>query len=114
MSGNPTDQDLLAVVGAASPNDVDDVTAILRAIGGVLPGAYGSPWPASTPTSTATSDAGLAGRMLAVRNVRQAGDPAWEFADHWRGLTGIGRRAALLAGDKLTGALGRSLLLPLH
>jgi hypothetical protein len=59
-------------------------------------------------------DTGLVGRMLAIWNVRQARDLAWDFADHLRELTGLRRRVALLARDKLTGALGRSLLLPLH
>ena len=59
-------------------------------------------------------DTGMVGRLLAIWNVRQARDLAWNFADHLRGLTGVRRQVALMAQDKLTGALGRSLLLPLR
>jgi hypothetical protein len=243
MSGNPSEQDLLAIISAASPNNIDDVIAILRTIDGVLPNADGLKWfnmlyllvtegvrnsppvggyqnpqwitrldvvfagfyfaaignfiqqAAPTPSSwqalfearhkagieriqfalaginahinhdlslallqtnsefnivpslnspehedfqhvnnileavlpqvlhvladggiigEIAQDTGLVGRMLAIWNVRQARDLAWDFADHLRGLTGIKRRVALLARDKLTGALGRSLLLAIH
>lgn len=57
-------------------------------------------------------DTGMVGRLLAIWNVRVARDLAWDFADHLRGLSGPIRTAALTAQDKLTGALGRSLLLP--
>ena len=56
-------------------------------------------------------DTGKIGQLLAIWNVRVARDLAWDFADHLRNLGGIAREFALIAQDKLTGALGRSLLL---
>ncbi len=53
---------------------------------------------------------GMLGRLLAIWNVRQARDLAWDFADHLRGLGPLRRQVALLAQDKLTGVIGRSLL----
>lgn len=44
MSGNPSDQNLLQIVSAASPNDIDEVIALLRAIDGVLPSGDGLKW----------------------------------------------------------------------
>jgi hypothetical protein len=58
-------------------------------------------------------DTGRIGRLLAIWNVRVARDLAWDFADHLRNLEGIHRQFALSAQDKLSGALGRSLLLSL-
>ena len=57
-------------------------------------------------------DTGRIGQLLAIWNVRVARDLAWGFADHLRDLGGIQRQFALAAQDKLTGALGRSLMLP--
>jgi hypothetical protein len=56
---------------------------------------------------------GKIGRLLAIWNVRVARELAWDFADHLRSLTSIGRAVALRVQDRITGALGRSLLLPL-
>src|SRR5580700_4080151 len=57
-------------------------------------------------------DTGKVGRLLAIWNVRAARDLAWDFADHLRNLRGMSRDLALEAQDKLTGVIGRSLLLP--
>jgi hypothetical protein len=57
-------------------------------------------------------DTGKVGRLLAIWNVRAARDLAWDFADHLRNLTGMSRDLALESQDKLTGVIGRSLLLP--
>ena len=51
-------------------------------------------------------------QVLAIWNVRTARDLAWDFADHLRNLGGVSRDLALEAQDKLTGVIGRSLLLP--
>jgi hypothetical protein len=51
---------------------------------------------------------------LGIWNVRVARDLAWDFADHLRHLTGLARTITLRAQDKLTGALGRGLLLPIQ
>ncbi len=56
-------------------------------------------------------DTGRIGQLLAIWNVRVARDLAWDFANHLRNLEGIHRQFALAAQDKLTGALGRSLML---
>jgi hypothetical protein len=57
-------------------------------------------------------DTGKVGRLLAIWNVRAARDLAWGFSDHLRDLAGVSRDVALESQDKLTGVLGRSLLLP--
>jgi hypothetical protein len=59
-------------------------------------------------------DTGKIGRLLAIWNVRVARDLAWDFADHLRNLTGLLRQIALDAQDKLTGTIGRTLLLPIR
>ena len=56
-------------------------------------------------------DTGKIGRLLAIWNVRAARDLAWGFADHLRALGGVSRDLALEAQDKLTGVIGRALLL---
>lgn len=57
-------------------------------------------------------DTGMLGRLLAIWNVRAARDLAWDFADHLRNLGSVSRHLAVDAQDKLTGVIGRSLLLP--
>ena len=56
-------------------------------------------------------DTGKIGRLLAIWNVRAARDLAWDFADHLHGLDGVSRDLALGAQDKLSGVVGRALLL---
>jgi uncharacterized protein DUF5995 len=56
-------------------------------------------------------DTGKVGQLLAIWKVRQARDLAWDFADHLKSLGPIRRRLALVAQDKLTGVIGRTLLL---
>lgn len=58
-----------------------------------------------------SQDTGRVGQLLAIWNVRQARALAWDFADHLKGLGPLRRRLALAAQDKLTGVIGRSLLL---
>ena len=57
-------------------------------------------------------DTGKVGRLLAIWNVRAARDLAWDFAGHLRTLEGASRDVALEAQDKLSGVIGRTLLLP--
>ncbi len=57
-------------------------------------------------------DTGKIGRLLAIWDISVARDLAWNFADHLRNLQGVTRDVALDAQDKLTGVIGRSLLLP--
>jgi len=56
-------------------------------------------------------DTGKVGQLLAIWNVRQARDLAWDFADHLKPMGPLKRQLALLTQDKLTGVIGRSLLL---
>ena len=56
-------------------------------------------------------DAGKVGRLLAIWNVRAARDLAWDFAGHLRNLEGASRDVALEVQDKLSGVIGRTLLL---
>ena len=56
-------------------------------------------------------DTGKVGQLLAIWNVRQARDLAWDFADHMKPMGPLRRQLALLTQDKLTGVIGRSLLL---
>jgi hypothetical protein len=56
-------------------------------------------------------DTGKVGRLLAIWNVRAARDLAWDFAGHLRNLEGASRDLVLEAQDKLSGVIGRMLLL---
>jgi Family of unknown function (DUF5995) len=53
---------------------------------------------------------GKIGQLLAIWNVRAARDLAWDFSGHLHSLPVIARNVALTMQDKITGALGRSLL----
>ena len=55
-------------------------------------------------------DSGKIGRLLAFWSVSAARDLAWDFGGHLTRLDELGRRFAIDAQDKITGALGRSLL----
>jgi len=59
----------------------------------------------------AAQDTGKIGRLLAIWNVRAARDLAWDFSDHLRHLQGLSRDVAITAQDKLTGVIGRTILL---
>jgi hypothetical protein len=62
------------------------------------------------PIGQAAENSGRVGQLLAIWNVRQARDLAWEFADHLKPLGPLRRQLALLAQDKLTGVISRALL----
>ena len=89
--------------------DFEDINDILEA---VLPRALA--FLATGILGEMVQDTGKIGRLLAIWNVRVARDLAWDFADHLRHLTGLARNIALRGQDKLTGALGRGLLLPIQ
>ena len=55
-------------------------------------------------------DSGKIGRLLAFWSVSAARDLAWDFGDHLTKLDHMTGRFAIDAQDKITGALGRSLL----
>jgi hypothetical protein len=55
-------------------------------------------------------DSGKIGRLLAFWSVSAARDLAWDFGGHLTMLDDLSRQFAIDAQDKITGALGRSLL----
>lgn len=59
-------------------------------------------------------DTGKIGKLLAIWNVRVARDLAWDFAGHVQSLPGQFQNFALATQDQFTGALGRSLLVPIQ
>ena len=105
-----TDDELHLVPGMDSPehDDFERVNGLLET---VLPEALKVL--AVGILGEIAQDTGRIGRLLVIWNVRVARDLAWDFADHLRNLGGIHRQFALAAQDKLSGALGRSLLLSL-
>ena len=103
-----TDNELHLTPGLQSPEH-DDYERVNTLLEQVLPSAL-------TLLATGTvgelaQDTGKIGRLLAIWNVRAARDLAWDFADHLRSLGGVSRDLALEAQDKLTGVVGRALLL---
>src|SRR5271169_3476940 len=102
------DSELNIVPSKASPerDDFEHVNELLEA---VLPLAL--QFLAAGIVGELAQDTGKIGRFLAIWNVRAARDLAWDFADNLRPLSGIARNVALATQDKITGALGRSLLL---
>jgi hypothetical protein len=89
-------------------NDFEHVNALLEA---VLPSAL--KFLATGILGEVAQDTGKIGRLLTIWNIRVARDLAWDFADHLRELGDLSRAIALAAQDKLTGVIGRSLLLPI-
>jgi hypothetical protein len=104
-----TDDELHLTPALQSPehDDYEHVNALLEA---VLPAALN--FLAAGIVGELAQDTGRVGRLLAIWNVRVARDLAWDFADHLRTLGNVSRDSALEAQDKLTGVIGRSLLLP--
>jgi len=54
---------------------------------------------------------GKIGRVLAMWNVKSAREFAWDFSLHLRDLNGVTRLGAVTMQDRITGVLGRSLLI---
>jgi len=88
-------------------NDYEQVNGLLEQ---VLPSALNVL--AAAIVGELAEDTGKVGRLLAIWNVRAARDLAWDFAGHLRNLEGASRVLALEAQDKLSGVIGRTLLLP--
>jgi hypothetical protein len=105
-----TDQERQITPNAQSPQhtDFESVNGIIET---ALPMALQIL--ASDALGVLAEDTGKIGKLLAIWSVRAARDSAWDFADHLRILNGPGRQVALTIQDKMTGALGRSLLLPM-
>ena len=104
-----TDDELHLAPAPQSPEH-DDYERVNGLLEDVLPSALNLL--AAGVVGELAQDTGKVGRLLAIWNVRAARDLAWDFADHLRNLTGMSRDLALESQDKLTGVIGRSLLLP--
>ena len=98
---------LVPVKGGPEHRDFERVNDILEAL---LPQTL-DVLAQGGPIGEAVQDTGKVGQLLAIWNVRQARDLAWDFADHLKPLGPLRRQLALIAQDKLTGVIGRSLLL---
>ena len=59
-------------------------------------------------------DTGKIGKLLAIWNVRVARDLAWDFAGHLKSIPQAFQNFTLATQDQLTGALGRTLLVPIQ
>jgi len=103
-----TDNELHLTPGLQSPehDDYEHVNTLLEK---VLPSSL--TLLATGIVGELAQDTGKIGRLLAIWNVRAARDLAWDFADHLRSLGGVSRDLALEEQDKLTGVVGRALLL---
>ncbi|MGC2301263.1 MAG: DUF5995 family protein, partial [Acidobacteriaceae bacterium] len=104
-----TDSEMNLVPTLQSPehNDYESVNGLLEQ---VLPKALTVL--ATGIAGELAQDTGKIGQLLAIWNIRTARDLAWDFSNHLRSLDGAARDLALDSQDKLTGVIGRSLLLP--
>jgi hypothetical protein len=104
-----TNDELHMTPALASPehDDYEQVNGLLEQ---VLPSALNLL--AAGIVGELAQDTGKVGRLLAIWNVRAARDLAWDFAGNLRNLEGASRDFALEAQDKLSGVVGRTLLLP--
>jgi hypothetical protein len=90
-------------------NDYEQVNGLLEQ---VLPQAL--QFLATGILGELAQDTGKIGRLLAIWNVRVARDLAWDFAGLLRGLAELPREIAVRSQDKLTGTIGRHLLIPIQ
>jgi hypothetical protein len=103
-----TNAELQLAPGLAS-SEHDDYEHVNGLLESVIPSAL--QFLATGVLGEAAQDTGKIGRLLAFWNIRVARDLAWDFTDHLRTLPSFARQVALTTQDRLTGALGRSLLL---
>lgn len=89
----------------------DDYERVNRILAQVLPEAL--TFLAVDCLGVAAQDTGKIGQLLAIWDVGVARDAAWDFADHLRSLPDRAKPLARAAQDRLTGVIGRTLLLPL-
>jgi hypothetical protein len=90
----------------------DDYQRVNGILAQVLPNALN--FLASDALGVAAQETGKIGRLLAIWDVKVARDAAWDFENHIRTLLGAVIPVALEAQDKLTGLVGRALLLPIQ
>ena len=104
-----SNNELRVAPGLQSPehDDYEHVNGLLEQ---VLPSALN--FLAAGMAGQLAQDTGKVGRLLAIWNVRAARNLAWDFAAHLGNLEAASRVLALDAQDKLTGVIGRTLLLP--
>lgn len=103
-----TDADM-AIIPLDNGPEHDDFESVNGLLETVLPQAL--TFLATSILGEAAQDTGEVGRYLAIWNVRVARDSAWDFADYLRSLDQTLGGVALSIQDRMTGALGRSLLL---
>ena len=102
-----TDDEFDIVPGKTS-REHDDFEQVNQLLGSLIPQTLNKL--ATGIVGEVVQDTGKIGRLTALWDVKAARDLAWDFADHLRNLNGLVRDFALTAQDRLTGALGRSLL----
>lgn len=98
--------------GLASPEhqDYEHINDLLEA---VMPTALHTLAAGTGIIGALVEDSGKVGRLLAIWSVRAARDLAWDFANHLMRLDRAGRAVLMAGQDGITGALGKSLLLPI-
>lgn len=106
-----TDEELHLIPSADSPEH-RDYQRLNMLFAAVLPKAL--EFLATGILGELAQDTGKIGRLLAIWDVRVARDMAWDFANHLRPLSGPVRQIALTMQDRLTGTIGRTLLLPIQ
>ncbi len=102
--------DELGVSPALGSPEHDDYERVNILLSTLIPSALN--FLATSIVGEIAQDTGKIGRLLAIWNICAARELAWDFGDHIRILGSISRDLALDAQDKLTGVIGRSLLLP--
>jgi hypothetical protein len=102
-----TDAELNLIPAQGSP-EFADYQSVNNLLNTVTPSAL--TMLATDTLGVLAQDTGKIGRLLAFWDICRARDLAWDFANHLRGLTGLGRDAALNAQDSLTGVVGRAIL----
>ena len=105
-----TDAEMGLQPGLQSPEH-DDYERVNGILAQVLPQAL--TFLAVDCLGVAAQDTGKIGQLLAIWNVGVARDAAWDFADHLRSLPEAAKPLARAGQDRLSGVIGRSLLLPL-
>jgi hypothetical protein len=99
----------LHIIPAQASPEHDDFTRVNALLKNVLPIALAQL--DGGDLGTLAEKTGKIGRLLAMWNVKAAREFAWDFGEHLRDLNAITRFGAVTMQDRITGALGRSLLL---
>ena len=97
-----------SVVPAADGPQHADYEAVNELLNAVMPGEL--TMLAVDTLGVLAQDTGKVGRLLAFWDLCKARELAWDFANHLRGLPGVGRAVAMNAQDQMTGVVGRAIL----